>query len=59
MLKGSIIETNIFNFDSDIYGESIHIEFIDRVRDEKRFPTVTDLVEQIRKDVEFAKSYKI
>lgn len=53
------IETNIFNFDSDIYGESIHIEFIDRVRDEKRFPTVTDLVEQIRKDVEFAKNYKI
>ncbi len=53
------IETNIFNFDSDIYGESMHIEFIERVRDEKRFPTVTDLVEQIKQDVEFAKNYKV
>ncbi len=53
------IETNIFEFDSDIYGESLHIEFLSRVRDEKRFPTVTDLVEQIKKDVEIARSYKI
>lgn len=53
------IETNIFNFNSDIYGESIQIEFISRVRDERRFPTVTDLVDQIKKDVEFAKNYKI
>lgn len=53
------IETNIFEFDSDIYGESIHIEFLARVRDEKKFPTVTDLVEQIKKDVEFARDYKV
>jgi riboflavin kinase/FMN adenylyltransferase len=53
------IETNIFEFDSDIYGESLHIEFISRVRDEKRFPTVTDLVDQIKKDVEIARNYKV
>ena len=53
------IETNIFDFDSDIYGENIHVEFIQRVRDEKRFPTVSDLVDQIKSDVDFARNYKI
>lgn len=53
------IETNIFDFDSDIYGEPLHIEFIQRVRDERKFPTVSDLVDQIKQDVEFARNYRI
>lgn len=49
------IETNIFDFDLDIYGESLDIEFIHKVRDEKKFSTVNDLIDQIKADVIFAK----
>ncbi len=49
------IETNIFDFDTDIYGEQLEIEFITKLRDEKKFPTVNDLIDQIRTDVETAR----
>lgn len=53
------IETNLFDFDLDIYGESLDIEFLSKVRDEKKFPTVNDLIAQIRADVEFAKKFLV
>jgi riboflavin kinase/FMN adenylyltransferase len=49
------IETNLFDFNLDIYGENLEIHFLQKLRDERRFPTVNDLIEQIRKDVEAAK----
>lgn len=51
------IETNLFDFDTDIYGETIEIEFRHKVRDERKFPTVNDLIAQIKADVIFAKDY--
>ena len=45
------IETNIFDFDTDIYGEKLEIEFLKKLRDERKFPTVNDLINQIREDV--------
>ncbi|MCQ2184902.1 MAG: riboflavin biosynthesis protein RibF [Bacteroidales bacterium] len=47
------IETNIFDFDEDIYGLDISVEFIDRVRDERHFPSVAALSEQLAGDREF------
>lgn len=51
------IETNMFDFDTDIYGENLDIEFLHKVRDEKKFPTVNDLIAQIKADVVFAKEF--
>jgi len=51
------IETNIFDFNLDIYGEKIDVEFLHKVRNEKKFSTVNDLISQISTDVEFAKKY--
>lgn len=51
------IETNIFDFDTDIYGEQLEIEFLTKIRDERQFPTVNDLIMQIRSDVETARNY--
>jgi riboflavin kinase/FMN adenylyltransferase len=51
------IETNIFDFDADIYGETLNIEFISKVRDEKKFATVNDLIEQIKQDVQFSREF--
>jgi riboflavin kinase / FMN adenylyltransferase len=46
------VETNIFDFDFDIYGETIQIAFLEKIRDEKKFPTVNDLISQIKSDAE-------
>ncbi|MGE3609384.1 MAG: bifunctional riboflavin kinase/FAD synthetase [Bacteriovoracaceae bacterium] len=51
------IETNVFDFDSDIYGENLQILFLHKIRDEKKFSTVNDLISQIKSDVEFAKQF--
>lgn len=51
------IETNLFDFDTDIYGETLDIEFLHKVRDEIKFPTVNDLIAQIKSDVVFAKDF--
>ncbi len=45
------VETYIFNFDREIYGESVKLFFVERLRDEKKFAAVESLVEQIQLDV--------
>jgi len=49
-VKESIIEVYIIDFDKDIYGENIRIDFIKRIRDEKKFDSKEELIEQINKD---------
>lgn len=46
------IEVNIFNFDEDIYDEQITIQFVDRLRDEKKFENLDALKAQLAKDKE-------
>lgn len=50
------IETNLFDFNMDIYGEVLDIQFLKKLRDEQKFPTVNDLIKQIKADVDSAKS---
>ena len=45
-----LIETHLFDFHADLYGKKIEVLFIEKLRDERRFPDVEALVEQIRKD---------
>jgi riboflavin kinase / FMN adenylyltransferase len=45
------VEAHILDFDEDIYGEQLKIEFIARLRAELKFDSVNALVEQIWKDV--------
>ena len=52
------IETNLFDFSSDIYGELLDIQFMHKIRDEKKFSTVNELIEQIKADVQVAKDFK-
>ncbi|MFZ6016244.1 MAG: bifunctional riboflavin kinase/FAD synthetase [Nitrospirota bacterium] len=50
-------EANIFDLNEDVYGEKITLYFIHRIRDEKKFPSVDALIQQINLDVESAKVY--
>lgn len=46
------IEVNIFNFDREIYGDTIQIRFVDRIRDEVKFDGVEALKTQLARDKE-------
>ena len=46
------IETNILDFDEDIYGLPIRVTFLRRIRDEVRFPSLEALKEQLGRDRE-------
>ncbi len=50
-----LLEVHLFDVDRDLYGQRLRVEFIHRLRDERRFPGVEALKEQIGKDVETAK----
>ena len=50
------VEAYLLDFDADIYGKELKIEFIARLRDELKFDSVDALVEQIWKDVEVTRS---
>ncbi len=52
---GMSIETHIIDFDKDIYGEFIEVEFLDFVRKEKKFNGIEELIEQVNKDIEEVK----
>ncbi|HSD68842.1 MAG TPA: bifunctional riboflavin kinase/FAD synthetase [Woeseiaceae bacterium] len=50
-----ILEVHIFDFDEDIYGRYIHVDFIERLRDERRFASADALVEQMHRDSQQAR----
>jgi riboflavin kinase/FMN adenylyltransferase len=50
--RGELIEAYILDFDEDIYGRTLRIEFLERLRGERRFDSAEALVEQMRHDVE-------
>ena len=50
-----IIEVHIMDFSSNIYGQDLTIELVDRLRDEMKFPGPEELKAQLSKDVELAK----
>lgn len=50
-----ILEVHIFDFDEDIYGEYIHVDFIARIRDQEKFAQIDALVEQMHRDSDLAK----
>jgi riboflavin kinase / FMN adenylyltransferase len=50
------IEVNIFDFDREIYGESLKVEFLQKIRNEQKFSGLDELKGQIAKDRETCKS---
>ena len=48
------IETYILDFNNDLYGHNIKVYFIKKIRDEKKFNSIDDLVIQLKKDKYYA-----
>ena len=53
--RGLLVEAHLIGFQGDIYGETLRIAFLERLRGEKRFDSVDELVAQMNRDVEDAK----
>ncbi len=53
--RGVLIETYLIDRDEDLYGHNLRVAFVERLRGEKRFPSVEELIAQMRIDVEDAK----
>jgi riboflavin kinase/FMN adenylyltransferase len=53
----STIETFVLDFSANVYGERVRLFFLERLREERKFPSVDALTEQIGRDIEAARAY--
>ena len=53
--EGFLVEAHLFDFEGDLYGQRLEIEFIKKLRDEAHFADIDDLVLQMREDEHQAK----
>jgi riboflavin kinase / FMN adenylyltransferase len=53
--RGLLVEAYLIDFDGDLYGRTLRIAFISRLRGERRFQGVEELIEQMHRDVEAAR----
>lgn len=53
----AVLETHLFDFDSDIYGRYVEVHFKKKIRDEVRFPSLQALQTQIARDIEISRQY--
>jgi riboflavin kinase/FMN adenylyltransferase len=44
------VEVHVLEYDGDLYGQTLHVEFVDRLREERRFDSVEALIEQLSED---------
>jgi riboflavin kinase / FMN adenylyltransferase len=54
--RGELIEAFLIDWDGDLYGQKIRVEFLRRLRGERRFESVDALVEQMHADVDEARA---
>jgi riboflavin kinase/FMN adenylyltransferase len=52
--RGVLIEAFLIGYDGDCYDQELRLEFLHRIRGEKRFDSVDALIEQMHADVELA-----
>ncbi|HEU4736147.1 MAG TPA: bifunctional riboflavin kinase/FAD synthetase, partial [Solirubrobacterales bacterium] len=53
--RGVLIETYLIDYEGDLYGTQLRVAFVERLRGERRFASVEELIAQMRDDVEDAK----
>ncbi|MFP7721188.1 bifunctional riboflavin kinase/FAD synthetase [Lysobacter sp. A3-1-A15] len=51
-----VLEAHLFDFEGDLYGSRIEVEFVARLRDEEKFDNLADLTAQMHRDAEQARA---
>ena len=52
-----VLEVHLFDFQTEIYGRRVRVDFLHKLRDEAKYPDLDTLVAQIRRDVDNAKHF--
>lgn len=53
----SLLEVHLFDFNADIYGQYVNVEFVHKLRDEQRYDSFEELRKQIDIDAEDARLF--
>ncbi len=53
----TLLEVHVFDFDRDIYGEYVHVNFLRKLSDEKRFASLDELKLKIQQDIVDARAF--
>lgn len=53
----TLLEVHLFDFDRDIYGQYVDVDFLHKLRDEKRYNSLQLLKQQIKQDIKDAKAF--
>ena len=53
--KGFLVEVHLFDFDGDLYGRRMEVEYFKKLRNEEHFEDIDDLVKQMREDEQLAR----
>ena len=57
--KTRLLETHVFDFHGDLYGKKLKVTLCEKIRDERKFASVTELREQLEHDMEFCKAAEL
>jgi riboflavin kinase/FMN adenylyltransferase len=49
--RGLLVEAYLIDYDGDLYGQNLRVAFVGRLRGERRFPSVENLIAQMNRDV--------
>ena len=52
-----VLEVHLFDFNAEIYGRRVRVDFLHKLRDEEKYPDLDSLVAQIARDVDNAKQF--
>ena len=50
-----LLEVHLFDYDRDVYGRHVEVDFVERIREERKFESFDALREQIQRDVQRAR----
>lgn len=54
--QSRLLETHIFDFHGDIYGKTIEVRLLSKIRDEKRFDSIEELRRQLERDADMCRA---
>lgn len=55
--KKPLLEVHLFDFEGSLYGESVEVAFLQKIRNEQKFESLNALQQQINRDIQQAKKY--